>query len=138
MSERHKVLIVDDDPEVLLATKMSLKRARYRDVRFALTTAASGEEAVNAMRQDPEIAVVIIDQIMESETAGLEACQRIRQELGLRRPRLILRSGLALTEGIPTGQGLETLDLTSVLPKGDMTPEGLLEKLTQALDDYYA
>lgn len=136
MSERHKLLIVDDDPEVLLATKMCLKRERYRDRRFAISTAASGQEAVEAVRQDPNIAVVIIDQIMEEDTAGLEACRRIREELGLSRPRLILRSGLAMATDIP--KELESLDLTAVLPKGEMTPESILQQVSEALDAYYA
>lgn len=136
MSERHKLLIVDDDTEVLLATKMCLKRARYQDGRFAISTASSGHEAVETMRQDPDIAVVIIDQIMEEDTAGLEACRRIREELRLSRPRLILRSGLAMVSDIP--KDLESLSLTAVLPKGEMTPESILQQVTEALDAYYA
>ncbi len=136
MSQRHRLLIVDDDPEVLLATKMCLKRARYQGVRFAIATASSGQEAVETMRQDPSIAVVIIDQIMEEDTAGLEACRRIRQELGLSRPRLILRSGLAMAAEIP--KDLASLSLTAVLPKGDMNPENILQQVTEALDAYYA
>ncbi len=135
MSARHKILIVDDDPEVLLATKMSLKRAQYQDGRFKLLTAASGREALEILRQTPDVAVTVIDQIMETETAGIEACLRIRRDLGLRRMRLILRSGVA--DRMPTGEGFAELELSSVLPKGEMTPESLLASLHSALDTYY-
>ena len=135
MADRHKILIVDDDPEVLLATKMSLKRARYRDGRFSLLTATSGCDALDVLRDIPDVAVTIIDQIMETETAGIEACLRIRRELGLHRMRLILRSGLA--DSMPTGEGFDQLDLSCVLPKGEMTPESLLASLHEALDTYY-
>lgn len=136
MAARHKILIVDDDPEVLLVTKMSLKRARYREGRFKLLTASSGVEALEILRQNPDVAVTIIDQIMETETAGVEACLRIRRDLGQRRMRLILRSGLA--DRMPTGEGFDELELSSVLPKGEMTPESLLASLHSALDTYYA
>lgn len=137
MSDRHKILIVDDDSEVLLATKMSLKRADYRGSRFKLITASSGHEAVDKVRESPDIAVVIIDQIMESDNAGTDACLRIRQELGQKRMRLILRSGLA--DERTTGEALLTnLGLTCVLPKSEMTKESLVQSLNVALDEYFA
>lgn len=137
MSQRHKILIVDDDAEVLLVTKMSLKRAEYDGKRFKLITANSGQEAVETVRQTPDIAVIIIDQIMETDNAGTDACQQIRQELGQTRPRLILRSGLA--DERTTGDAhLATLGLSCVLPKSEMTPESLVQSLHEALDDYYA
>jgi len=58
VSENMKVLIVDDDALVIRALEATLKR------RFRVLTAASGELALAALADHPDIAVAIIDQRM--------------------------------------------------------------------------
>jgi len=60
------VMIVDDDPQVLAAVRRDL-RSRYRE-NYAVMSAASGDEAINAMRElksrGDALAIVISDQRM--------------------------------------------------------------------------
>ena len=44
-------------------------------------------------RENPDLAVVLIDAIMETEDAGFQASRRIREELGNTKARIFLRSG---------------------------------------------
>ncbi|MCG8455872.1 MAG: hypothetical protein MI919_06280, partial [Holophagales bacterium] len=69
-SAKHRILIVDDDEDVHTITRLSLRGLRYRDRRLELLSATTGQEAVEIMRRQPGIAVILLDVVMESERAG--------------------------------------------------------------------
>lgn len=56
--QREKILLVDDDPNVLSGYRRHLGR------RFTLLTALGGQEALGLLGDDPEVAVVIADMRM--------------------------------------------------------------------------
>ena len=91
--ERYELLVVDDEPDIHAVTRLSLRGLRYGGREVALISAASGAEAVQAMRRQPHIAVVLLDVVMETTSAGLDACRAIRGELGNRFVRILLRTG---------------------------------------------
>jgi DNA-binding response OmpR family regulator len=68
-----KILIADDEPNIVTALEFLLERAGY-DVR----TARNGDEALHAMTQDPPD-LVLLD-IMMPVRSGYEVCKRIREE----------------------------------------------------------
>ncbi|MBK6908106.1 MAG: hypothetical protein IPH08_13950 [Rhodocyclaceae bacterium] len=90
-----QILVVDDDVSVHVATELTLKGIRHRDRRFAITRALSGAQAVQAVQDAPDrFDVVLMDVVMETPTAGIEAAEAIRKlkpASGL--PGIILRSG---------------------------------------------
>ncbi len=90
---KPKVLIVDDSEDIRQVTKMSMKSVRWEDQRLSLFFADSGAQAVEIAEENPDLAVVLIDAIMETENAGYEASRRIREELGNKKVRIFLRSG---------------------------------------------
>lgn len=66
------ILLVDDDPDFVEATRVVLEGSGYRMVQVA-----SGREALarmGALRPD----LIILDVVMESETAGFEMAYRLR------------------------------------------------------------
>ncbi len=69
----HKVLLVDDEPNVLFALKRSLRKED-----FDIHTAASGEEALQILRNE-EIDVVVSDQDMPGMT-GTKLLARAKEE----------------------------------------------------------
>ncbi|MGN6548428.1 MAG: PAS domain S-box protein, partial [Pararhizobium sp.] len=90
---RLQVLAVDDDALVLMNTVAMLE-----DLGCAVVEAASGEEALKALRQNPHINLVITDQAMPRMT-GAQLSEVIKKE----RPGLpiVLATGYAdLPEGI--------------------------------------
>ena len=79
--EPWRVLVADDDPEVHAVTRMVLGQFSFDDRGIALLHAYSGEEAVSLVRETPELAVILMDVVMEADDAGLRAVRTIRDEL---------------------------------------------------------
>ena len=88
------VLVVDDDDEVHHATMFALQNATVLERPLKLLHARSAAEA-RAILEDRghEIAVVLLDVVMETPEAGLDLVAVIRRELELAEPRIILRTG---------------------------------------------
>jgi CheY-like chemotaxis protein len=90
-----RVLVVDDEPSVLDATELVLKDHRCAGRRLALTLAHSATEARAILAQDAHFALALVDVVMETEHAGLELVDHIRQEPALASMRVVVRSGQA-------------------------------------------
>jgi CheY-like chemotaxis protein len=67
-----KILIVDDDPDIVLAVRMALESAGH-DVREA-GSGAEGIEVLKAERPD----LVILDVMMETHTEGFQMALKLR------------------------------------------------------------
>jgi response regulator RpfG family c-di-GMP phosphodiesterase len=88
-----KVLIADDDKAIHAVTKLALGGTEFHGRPLAWIDAYSGDEAVSLMREHPDVALVLMDVVMESDGAGLQAAQRIREELDNRLVRIAVRTG---------------------------------------------
>ena len=86
------ILIVDDEPDVYAATCMALRGLEILGRPLHFLHAASAAEAFERLRTGPDIAVILLDVVMESDNAGLDLVVRIRNDLKLHKPRIILRS----------------------------------------------
>ena len=75
--QNHKILIVDDEPDVHQITKLSLKGLQVRGRKIQYLSATTGEEAVRMMQAHPDVAVILLDVVMETNSAGLDACRRL-------------------------------------------------------------
>jgi signal transduction histidine kinase/response regulator RpfG family c-di-GMP phosphodiesterase len=82
--EKRRVLLVDDEPQVLVALEDLLSE------EFSVLKAQSGEDALKVIRHEPEIAVVITDQRMPKMT-GDEFLTRLDKHAATR----ILLTGYA-------------------------------------------
>jgi signal transduction histidine kinase len=87
------VLVVDDDEQVHAVTRLVLRSFRFRDRDLRLISVVSAREALNALQVEQDLALALIDVVMETKTAGLDLVHQIRQELKNRTIRLILRTG---------------------------------------------
>ena len=67
-----KVLILEDEVKIRSFVVINLKRAGY-----AAIEAGTGEEALERLRENPDIGVAILD-IMLPDIDGFEVCRRIR------------------------------------------------------------
>ena len=67
-----KVLIMEDEENIRSFVVINLQRAGYETVE-----AATGQEALDALRDDPNIDAAILD-IMLPDIDGFEVCRRIR------------------------------------------------------------
>lgn len=67
----HKILIIDDDPDVCLATRMPLESAGY--VVVEAHSQDEGMEAVDTTKP----ALIILDVMMDTHTAGFQLAQKL-------------------------------------------------------------
>lgn len=87
------VLIVDDDEEVHHVTRLALSRLTVLGKQLQLHHASSAAECLRALATLDDIAVILIDVVMESEDAGLTAVRHIREIMERHEVRIVLRTG---------------------------------------------
>ena len=88
-----KILIVDDDPDIHDVTKLALTGLEFNGRGLEFLHAYSGAEAREMIAGQPDIAQVLLDVVMESDHAGLDVVEYVRNELGNQFIRIILRTG---------------------------------------------
>ncbi|WP_235211703.1 MULTISPECIES: hypothetical protein [Janthinobacterium] len=129
-----RVLIVDDDVDVHVVTKFALSQASFQGRRLSFLHAYSGAEALSLLRGTPDIAVVLLDVIMETQDAGLQVARQVREELHNSAVRIILRTG-------QPGQALEhriiiDYDINDFWCKTDLTTRKLFTTVIASLRTY--
>src|SRR5215203_7067552 len=77
---RWKVAVIDDDQAVHDGTRFALYDYALNGQRIEILSAFSGAEGRELLRTHPDIAVVLLDVVMESEDAGLDLVDYIRSE----------------------------------------------------------
>jgi adenylate cyclase len=88
-----KILIVDDEIEIHNITKLALNEFTFENKPIAFISAFSGKEAKEMIQAHPDIALILLDVVMETEGAGLEVVKYIRDILNNQVVRIILRTG---------------------------------------------
>lgn len=88
-----KVLIVDDDEEVHSITKLALRNFSFDDRPLLFLHAYSGKEGISLLSEHHDIAVCLLDVVMETEHAGLDTANAIRNQLKNAFVRIVLRTG---------------------------------------------
>ena len=87
------ILIVDDEPGVHDVTKLALAGFKFDGKPIHYLHAYTGIEARTIMQDNPNIAVAMVDVVMETEHAGLDLVKYIRNEAKNHLVRIILRTG---------------------------------------------
>ena len=92
-SKIYKVLIVDDDIPIHELTIFLLNNFDYKDYKLEFISAYSGQEANEIIKNTPNIALILLDVVMETPNAGFEVVQYVRDELKNYLVRIIIRTG---------------------------------------------
>lgn len=94
-SAKWKVLIVDDEPEIHQVTRLVLSGFEFDNRGLELISAHTSLEAKQILSSPggSDIAVAIVDVVMETQHAGLELVHWVRHELNNHKIRLALRTG---------------------------------------------
>jgi signal transduction histidine kinase len=87
------LLLVDDDEDIIDISRLVLADLRFDGRGLRIMSATSAAEAKTIFAAEREIAVALIDVVMETERAGLDLVAHVRDELGNHETRLILRTG---------------------------------------------
>lgn len=128
------ILIVDDDVDVHVVTKFALRDVRYKGRPLNFLHAYSGKEGFAVLRDTPDVALVLLDVIMETDHAGLVLAHQIRGELDNHQVRIVLRTG-------QSGQTLEQsvivdYDVNDYRTKSDLTTQKLFTTVISSLRTY--
>jgi CheY-like chemotaxis protein len=133
-STPFRVLIADDEPDIHAVTKLSLKGVKRSGRPVEIHSALSGKETLELLRAHPDIAVVLLDVVMENDHAGLDTCRAIRNDLGNHLVRILLRTG---QPGVaPEKQTIDEYDIDGYLPKAELTSNKLYSSVRTALKAY--
>ena len=129
-----KLLIVDDDAEVHSVTQFVLGRLRIFGRPLCLLHAASSQQARECLREHRDIAVALLDVVMETERAGLDLVGYIRDELKLAECRIILRTGQP--GYAPELTVINEYDINDYRTKIELTHTRLITMVSTALRAY--
>ncbi len=129
--ETWKILIVDDDREVHSITRIALQRFVFQGKNLEMLSAHSAAEAHRLLDQEPDIAVLFLDVIMETDAAGLDVVRYVREELNNQAIRIVLRTGQAGTA--PEESVILRYDINDYRTKTELTRERLITTLLVSL-----
>lgn len=129
-----KLLIVDDDHDVHSVTELLLRDLTFDGYRLQLLHAYSSIEAFNILQQDADIAIVLLDVVMESDDAGLRLVKRVRETLHRKKLRIILRTGQP--GYAPELETISNFDINDYKTKTELTRERLFTCLMAAARSY--
>ncbi len=88
-----KVLLVDDEEDVHAVLHLALRDVWVEGRRLLLLDALSATEARAVIAANPDIALILLDVVMESDQAGLELVRHVRDELANRSTQIVLVTG---------------------------------------------
>jgi signal transduction histidine kinase/CheY-like chemotaxis protein len=128
---RWKIAVIDDEPAVHDGTRFALADYRLNGQGLEILSAYSAAEGRELMRRHSDVAVVLLDVIMESDTAGLGLVEFIRNELKNETVRIILRTGQP--GQAPERRVIVDYDINDYKAKTELTADKLFTALTAAL-----
>jgi response regulator RpfG family c-di-GMP phosphodiesterase len=133
---RHtwKLLVIDDEPDVRELTRLNLKGFQFDGRGLDILEAASAHEAKQILAAHHDIAVALIDVVMESDDAGLKLVEHIRDELKNLFLRLIIRTG---QPGLaPERYVIDHYDIDDYKDKTELTASHLYTTVRSAIKAY--
>lgn len=125
------ILAVDDDPEMQRVTRLALASCQFDGRGMQMLSAHSAAEARGVLAQQSDIALVLLDVVMETEHAGLDLVRYIREDLGNTAIRIVLRTGQP--GQAPAAQVVAQYDIDGYHIKSDLTFQRLQTLLTTGL-----
>jgi signal transduction histidine kinase/CheY-like chemotaxis protein len=131
---RWKIAVIDDEPAVHDGTRFALSDYRLHGQGLEILSAYSAAEGRELMRRHSDVAVVLLDVIMETDTAGLSLVEFIRKELKNETVRIILRTGQP--GQAPERRVIVDYDINDYKAKTELTADKLFTSLTAALRSY--
>lgn len=119
-----KILIVDDDPDVVLACRLFLEKDKH--IVSAAHNRADGMKAVKETNPD----LVILDVIMEEADDGIAMAQELRRQK-FAKPILMLTS-LSKVTGMSYGADKDLVPVDAFVEK-PVDPAALMQKVKELL-----
>jgi signal transduction histidine kinase/CheY-like chemotaxis protein len=133
-ARKWKIAVIDDDQAVHEGTRFALSDYSLNGQGLEILSAYSAAEGRALMRENSDIAAVLLDVIMETDVAGLELVEYIRNEIRNETVRIILRTGQP--GQAPERRIIVQYDINDYKAKTELTADKLFTSLTAALRSY--
>jgi signal transduction histidine kinase/DNA-binding response OmpR family regulator len=129
-----QILITDDEEEVHQVTAVAMLDVKFKGRPIEFLHAYSAAEARTILATHDDIAIILLDVVMEEEDAGLKLVRHIRDELQNRRLRIVLRTGQP--GQAPERDVVMDYDINDYKTKTELTRQKLLTSIVSALRAY--
>ena len=129
-----QILIVDDDPEIHSVTQLALSDLTVLGRRLEYLHAYSGQDACKLIEENPEIVLVLLDVVMETDDAGLNVVKHIRENLQRQDIRIVLRTGQP--GYAPEENVIKEYDINDYKTKTELTRRKLVTTVYAAIRSY--
>ncbi|MDP2929079.1 MAG: response regulator [Candidatus Omnitrophota bacterium] len=94
----EKILIIDDDPDIVEAMKVVLESRNYR-----VSVARTGEEGLREVRRDkPEL--IILDVMMETGDKGFDVAREIKRDPNYKDVPILMLTAIKERTGLDFGK----------------------------------
>jgi diguanylate cyclase (GGDEF)-like protein len=129
-----RVMIVDDDADVHSTTTFALGSLDVHGRPLEFVHAYSRAQAERLLAQDRDLAVILLDVVMEQADAGLQLVRHIRDTLGMHDVRIILRTGQP--GYAPEMDAVRSYDINDYRTKSELTRTKLYTSVAAAIRAY--
>ena len=113
---------------------MALKAMQFSDFELEIFSAYSSSEAKTILHEEEDIALALIDVVMDTPTAGLDLVNYIRNDLENKLIRLIIRTGQA--NDFPQMHVIQHYDINDFKEKTELTLERLYTTIRTSVKQY--
>lgn len=129
-----KILIADDDREVHTVTRLVLRDFQFEGLGLQFFSAFSAAETCEIMRAHPDMAILLLDMVMETETSGIEVARFVRETLENHLVRIILRTGQP--GQAPENQLIARYEINDYKEKTELTARKLFTVVTASIRSF--
>ena len=129
-----RVMIIDDDEDVHSTTTFALGNLDMQHRPLEFVHAYSAAQARELLKIEADIAVILLDVVMEQDDAGLHLVRFIRETLKLADVRIILRTGQP--GYAPEIDAIRDFDINDYKTKSELTRIKLFTTVTAAIRSY--
>ena len=129
-----RILVVDDEPDVLELTELCLRGFSYDGRELELLRAQSARQAREVLEREEDIAVALVDVVMETDDAGLRLVDYIRKERDDHFIRLVIRTGQP--GAAPEREVIDRYDIDDYKDKTELTAQKLYTSIRSSLKAY--
>ncbi|MGO4396312.1 EAL domain-containing protein [Variovorax sp. M-6] len=131
---RWRVLLVDDEPAVHEVSSLILSGLSFEGRDVELLSASSAAQARDILARHRDVALALIDVVMETDDAGIALVQHVREQLRDNDMQIVLRTG---QPGMaPERDVVLRYEINGYFLKTDITAQRLHSIVISALRNY--
>lgn len=129
-----RVLLVDDEPDVHEVSNLILAGISFEGQGIELLSASSSAEARGILAQHRDVALILLDVVMETDDAGIALIHHVREQLRDSDIQIVLRTG---QPGMaPERDVVQRYEINGYFLKTDITSQRLHSIVISALRNY--